>query len=151
MPENLTSNQRRSLKRFWLNPSYQTRYVLWITLTGVFLVALQSIIFYVFTRENYEILVELSPMTDDAKLQLFEELRTIIVLLISASVIFISVMAFLGVVFSHRTVGPLYHFKRVFDDIRSGNKSARIRLRPKDDFQEVAKSFNEMMDSLSGK
>jgi HAMP domain-containing protein len=58
------------------------------------------------------------------------------------------VMALMGVLLSHRTAGPLYHFKRVFDEIRSGNPKQRVRLRPKDEFQDVAKSFNDMMDSL---
>lgn len=151
MSETLNSNGRpnkRRLKRLWLNPGYQAKYILWITLTGLILVAFQSLIFYMFTRENYALLVELSPMSDDAKAQLYRELKHILLLLGGGSLAFLSVVAVLGLVFSHRTVGPLYHFKRVFEAVKNGDRSARIRLRPTDDFRDVAQAFNEMMDSI---
>jgi methyl-accepting chemotaxis protein len=142
------ANYKRSLKRLWLNPKYQARYIFWITLTGLVLVILQSAVFYFFVKENYSILVDLGPTTDEVKAQLYHELHQMQMALLAGGVVFTSVIAFLGLIFSHRTVGPLYHFKRVFDDIKEGNISARIRLRPRDDFKEVASAFNHMMDEL---
>ncbi len=143
-------NQRK-IKNYWLNSKFQTRYLVSIIITGAFLVLVQSYLFYSFTNENYQLLVELSPMTDEAKAVLFSELKRITVYLVILSSLFILAMSLVGLVFSHRTVGPLYQFKKIFDQIRNGKKDSRIQLRPNDDFQDVAQSFNEMMDSLNNK
>jgi HAMP domain-containing protein len=49
---------------------------------------------------------------------------------------------------THRAAGSVYHIKRVIDEIRSGNIKELVHLRPKDEFQDVAKSFNQIMDEL---
>lgn len=139
---------KRSLKNLWLNPRFQGRYIFWISLTGLLLVALNSGTFYAFTRENYATLVDLSPMTDDAKSQLYKELWQIVGCLVGGNLIFLFLVSILGLFYSHRTAGPLYHYKRVFTEIKNGNYGARVRLRPTDDFQDVAAVFNEMMDTI---
>ncbi|HUP57138.1 MAG TPA: methyl-accepting chemotaxis protein, partial [Bdellovibrionota bacterium] len=67
------------------------------------------------------------------------------------SIAFLIGVAVIGMVMSHRTAGPLYHFKRIFEEIKNGKLDARIRLRPKDDFQDVGQAFNEMMDKIARK
>lgn len=139
---------RRKLINLVVNPGYQFRYVFWVSLTGAFLVVLNAGIFYSYVKENYAILVDLSPMTDEAKALLYQELHQILLELGLASFAFILLVSFLGLVFSHRTAGPMYHFDRVFREIKEGKVDSRVRLRPKDDFRNVADTFNEMMDSL---
>lgn len=149
MSETKTVKQSgRRLRNLWLNPAYQGRYIAGLVLSGLLLAGLQSAIFYFFTRENYALLVDLSPMSDEAKALLYRELKTIVVLLGAGSFGFILLVGLLGLVYSHRTAGPMFHFKRVFEEINSGNKSARVRLRPNDDFKDVAESFNQMMDKV---
>ena len=138
----------RSIKNIMINPAYQMRYIGWLTGTGLTLVLMNSLTFYLFTKENYSLLVDLGPMTDEAKQQLYSELGQIIMYLVLGSTIFLILVTLVGLIFSHRTAGPLYHFKRVFSEIKNGNPKARVRLRPTDDFQEVADTFNEMMDVL---
>jgi methyl-accepting chemotaxis protein len=142
---------RRKLKNYLINPEYQLKYVFWLGATGLLLTAINSSVFYLYIRENYSTLVELSPMTDAAKSQLYAELNQIVISLIVVSAVFMGVVAFLGLVISHKTAGPLYHFKRVFKEIHKGNHKARINLRPTDDFRDVAQAFNEMMDAIKGK
>ncbi|MEK6705992.1 MAG: methyl-accepting chemotaxis protein [Bdellovibrionota bacterium] len=142
---------RRSISNWLINPRYQLKYIFWLTTTGLVLTALNAIVFYFYVSENYSILVDLSPMTEEAKLQLYSELRQIVVMLSAISAMFLTVVGIIGVVFSHRTAGPLYHFKKIFGLIREGRTDMRVRLRPNDDFQDVASSFNEMMDSLETK
>jgi methyl-accepting chemotaxis protein len=144
-----SGRHQRSFKNILINPAYQFKYIFWISMTGVILVALNASVFYYYIRENYALLVDLSPMTDEAKAQLYSELNSIILKLSAASFVFLSVVSYFGIVMSHRTAGPMFHFKRVFGQIKDGKTDARIRLRPKDDFQDVATSFNEMMDTLS--
>ncbi len=146
----MTSAQsnRRYFRNLLLNPAYQLKYVFWLGLTGLLLTAINCTIFYIFTRENYSILVDLAPMTDEVKTQLYQELYQIIGYMGLFSLAFLILVCFLGLALSHRTAGPLYHFKRVFESIKNGKHEARVHLRPKDDFKDVAQAFNEMMDKL---
>lgn len=143
------SKKNRSLKSILINPKYQLRYIFWLTGTGLILVALNAGLFYSYVSENYQILVDLSPMTDEVKAQLYTELNQVMIKLIGLSLLFLVLVGILGIVFSHRTAGPMFHFKRVFNAVKNGDKSQRVRLRPTDDFQDVAKAFNDMMDKQS--
>ena len=57
-------------------------------------------------------------------------------------------LAILAVIITHRTAGPMVRFRATIDAISSGDDAARIRLRPSDEFQQVAQSFNQMMDRI---
>ena len=146
MPDAKPQYQRK-IKNVLVLPSFQLRYIFWLSASGLCLVAMNALVIYYYFRENYLSLIELSPMTEEAKTQLMGELHHFIGVLISCSFLFIFLVMILGIIFSHRTAGPLFHFKRVFEEIKSGNSKARIRLRPKDEFHEIADAFNQMMDS----
>jgi len=139
---------KRSIWNLIVNRRFQFRYVFMVALSGLLLAVMYSWIFYSYTQENYSILVDLAPMTDEVKAQLYQELSRIILLLGIGSFAFILVSSFIALVFSHRVAGPLYHFRRVFEEVRAGKTEARIRLRPNDEFQDVAESFNGMLDEL---
>ena len=142
---------RRKWKSLLINPRYQLKYIFWTTVSGLFLVSVNAFVFYYYLQENYKILVELSPMEDIVKSQLYHELHEIIIILSCFGVLFTLVTALIGIFFSHRTAGPLYHFKRVFREISKGDASARVKLRPKDEFRDVAEEFNRMLDKLMSK
>jgi len=113
------------------------------------LILLNASVFYYFIRENYKILVDMSPMEDEVKAQLYRELYQILFALGGFAALFILIAATFGIALSHRTAGPMFHFKRVFSEIQKGNLTARVRLRPKDDFQDVAAECNRMIDYLT--
>ncbi len=142
--------ERRKLKNFVVNPQFQIRYVFWVVVSGLVMVLFNASIFYHFTRENYLLLVDMAPMSAEARAHLFRELNDVLLRLGGFSFLFLGIVAMLGVVLSHRAAGPLYHFKRVFADIRAGKRDTRVFLRPYDDFRDVADEFNGMMDSLVG-
>ena len=145
------SAKNRSIKNILINPAYQLKYVMWISGTGLTLIAANVLVFYHYIKENYAILVDLSPMDDAAKTQLYNELNEIIIKLGLFGFLFVLATAIIGIKMSHRTAGPLFHFKRVFSDIKGGKLEARVRLRPGDDFKDVADSFNSMMDAVTAK
>lgn len=147
MPEN-----RRRLRSYLLNPKYQIKFIFWLTIPGIFLIAVNALIFYYYTRENYAILVDLSPMTDAARNQLYSELHSIIFKLSAFSLVFLCVVIFLGLLLSHRTVGPLYRMKKVCQAVCADDMvGARIQLRPKDDFKDVAEALQVAITHLASK
>jgi sensor histidine kinase YesM len=136
-------DNRRSIKNFLINPEYQLRFILAIALPCLVLLGGNLLILYPHVREKYDLLTQLHPESAE---MLSEELRTVMWGLVLVSMIFLSGVTALAAIFSHRSAGPLYHFRKIFEQIRAGDHSARIRLRPRDDFREVAESFNLMMD-----
>ena len=144
-------NRQRKIKNFWINPKFQKKYVWWISLTGMGLSATNSAVFYFFTRENYSLLVDLSPMTDEAKVQLYQELWQILGYLIAGNLAFMAMVTLLGIVLSHKTAGPMFNLVKTCQKIRDGVFDLRVRFRPGDDFQEVALAVNEMLDAVSRK
>lgn len=149
MTEDKRIPDQRKVRNYLINPRVQFRYILWTTMTGILLVIMNAAFFWFHMSENYQILVDLSPMTDAAKEQLYRELYHAIFELGAGSIVFLIIVSLVGIIFTHRTIGPLYHFNKIFGLIRKGDTSARIHLRQRDDFREIAENFNGMMDDLT--
>ncbi len=147
----MAAGNKRRIRNFLINPGYQLRLILWLTLVSVLLLAMNAWIFYRSFNENYAILLELAPMAGDTKNQLAAEMTMILFKLGTVSFLFLLVVSLLGIVFSHRVAGPLYKFKKVFREIQAGDPELRIHLRRDDEFRDVAEAFNEMMDSIAKK
>ena len=50
---------------------------------------------------------------------------------------------------THRVSGPIYHLHKVIRAIHDGKIDERVYLRQKDEFHDVARSFNAMMDKFA--
>jgi HAMP domain-containing protein len=140
---------RRQLRLLLLNTSYQLKFVILAAGSSFLLAATNAAIFYHFAQDNYAMLINMSPMTPDAKEQIYHGLHQMVLLLSAFTILFTLIVAGVALRLSHRTAGPLYRFQRVFNDIRDGKIDCRVTLRPLDDFQEVALAFNQMMDKLT--
>ncbi len=139
---------RRQLKNFLLYPRYQIKYVLGQVITALVLVFLNLFVFYYFVFKHYDEFLRLSLIEENIKLLLYQQLNVVVVFLALFSVFFLFVTALVGIVYSHQTVGSIYNIHKTIKVISEGDRSARIKLRPNDEFQDLADSFNKMMDSL---
>jgi signal transduction histidine kinase len=146
--EALKKKNMRKFKNYLIHPSYQLRYAAWLAISAIALTVVNCLVFYFYIRENYNLLIEMMPLMPEVKQQLYSELWQIITILVGTSFVFICLISLLGLILSHRTAGALYHFRRVFTRVRDGHLETRVHLREKDDFQEVAQAFNEMMDKV---
>jgi methyl-accepting chemotaxis protein len=54
----------------------------------------------------------------------------------------------LALFYSHFVAGPIYRFQRVLDEIKMGKLDIHVKLRPRDEFKEVADTFNQALSSL---
>jgi methyl-accepting chemotaxis protein len=142
---------QRKLKNIIINPGFQIRYIFWLTFGGLSLVLINFLVFYIYTRENYNLLVDMLEMTDEARNLLYGELHRVMVTLIIFSAIFLIFVALWGMKLSHRVAGPLYKLKKTFDEISSGQTTLRVYFRAKDEFRDVAESCNKMLDKFNPK
>jgi len=58
------------------------------------------------------------------------------------------VVALHSILTSHRIAGPLYRFRRIFQDLNEGTIPQAVRLRRRDLLQSEVQSINEMLDGL---
>jgi methyl-accepting chemotaxis protein len=129
---------RRSWTGILINPQFQMRYFLWITFVGTSIVVTYSVVIYIFFMRG-----EIADFPMDERG--FSNPMDVMGLV---SLGFVLMIALVAAVLSHRTAGALFHFKKVFNGIKAGDHTLRIRLRKNDDFKDVAAAFNEMMDEL---
>lgn len=65
---------------------------------------------------------------------------------------FLGVLCFvLWTVYSHRVIGPTVPIRRHLKELAEGNYSARIKIREKDEFKEIAEDLNHLAEVLESK
>lgn len=69
------------------------------------------------------------------------------ILLITLPIIFV-VMLLLAIIISHRIAGPIYRLEKELAEISKGDYSRRIKLRSRDELQEIAEGVNSLLDVL---
>jgi len=130
-------------------PGFQGRMIFFVLLTGIFSTALNGYLYYAYVVDSYDLILRYSSLSQDLRDQRYQDLLVFGASLGVATLAATLAVAIWALFATHRAAGSVYHIKRVLDEIRSGNTSARVRLREKDEFQDLARSFNEMMDGLS--
>ena len=70
------------------------------------------------------------------------------VLLLVGSAVFLLGVVFIGLLESHRTAGASYAIRRAVESIRDGKSQIRIRLRRGDHLQDLARSINELAETI---
>jgi methyl-accepting chemotaxis protein len=56
---------------------------------------------------------------------------------------------FVVLLMTHRVVGPIYRFEKYAEKVGSGELSADLKIRKKDQFQNLVNTFNKMTQDLS--
>lgn len=141
--------QRRNLKNYWIDGRYQGRYMAAMVSTSAVCMMVFGLVFYSFIRDNYNTIIELFPVTQEMQQQLRLELKILIFNILFSSTVFLLTVAFISLVYSHKSAGPLYKIKNVCRQILSGDSNTRITLRPGDDFKDVAEFVNSALDKVA--
>jgi signal transduction histidine kinase len=77
-------------------------------------------------------------------------LPTPVLLLIAiACLLNILLVAFMGVLLTHRIAGPMYSLVRQFRRVEEGQWCGQLKLRDEDELRYVVRNFNAMMDAIS--
>lgn len=71
-------------------------------------------------------------------------IQTVLIVTVIVSIATISVTLFI----SHKIAGPLYRFKKTFDELAEGDFSGDFRIRHLDQLQDLASNFNRMITRL---
>ncbi len=136
------SENNRTILGFFNLSKLQFRFSIMIGGTALVVCILYSLIMYFYMKENYEILVVLSPMDESVKSILNNELRKTWIYMIFTSLLFSFLSFVWGGFFSHKLTGPIFNISKVIDDVLIGKLNSRIKLRPSDELQELSNKIN---------
>jgi nitrogen fixation/metabolism regulation signal transduction histidine kinase len=140
--------KQRSLKNLLIMPGFQGRIAFFIVLAGFVCAALNAYLYYNYVVDSYDFILKHSSLPQSLIDDRYRDLRNFGLALGLATLVIMLMIATWATVVTHRAAGAVYHMRRVMEEIRSGNTKQRVHLREKDEFQDVAQSFNQMMDDL---
>jgi methyl-accepting chemotaxis protein len=144
------ANKQRKLKNLLMHKSVKFPAALLVILAGF--IFSNAVLFYRFVKGNYDIFFYSYPEASQEFIDLkYNDLLNFVWILLAVATVTTIVLAVYSLIVSHRTAGAGYRIQVVIDDIKSGNAAARIHLRENDEFQDLAQSFNDLMDQMGKK
>src|SRR3989338_435284 len=100
----------------------------------------------------FTIVAEQLGIPESIALNLFPVIKKVnLILILGVQPLFL-LLAWWGVILSHRFAGPLIRLENELDRIsKSGDYSRRITLRKHDDLKSIANGINKLLDKVEGK
>jgi methyl-accepting chemotaxis protein len=142
-------SNKRELRNYLIYPQFQLKFVAILVITNILIALMILGSMYLFFVNSSSLYGVLQYMHNDTSINFRAELNHYLIILGILIFFFIILIGVVALILSHRAAGPIFRFRSTYDKIAEGNLDERIYLRPKDDFQEVALSFNKMMDQLT--
>lgn len=142
---------QRSMKNILLRPDFQLKYSFYfvgmtlVTMGAVFLLFLLSLEDMVSTLA---VVYRIEPEVIGA---IQQSLRTATYTTVAVAVLFGVISISLGIVLTHRLIGPMIPIRRVIRQLNNGEYGAQGRLRTKDDYQEVMAELNQLSVTLAAR
>lgn len=135
--------QTPPLKRrtIFIKKGLQVRYMLLIILSvlcGLTIMGLELSLTFNELFDKYPILMQ----------PLYDAFLSIVVHFLYKIAIYILFVVLVAAVLSHKMAGPIYRFEQTCKAIAQGDFSQRVRLRDGDQFTDLQKEFNAMMDRV---
>jgi methyl-accepting chemotaxis protein len=143
--------EQRTWKRrnYFIKQDFQGRFILRFFLTILLSAVVFTIILSIFSAHTITITYR------DSFLRIEKTPKALFYEILRAHGLYIFLIGLgisvLSLFLSHRIAGPLYRFERSVEEITKGNLTFRIRLRKKDEAQELANSMNRMIEELSSR
>ena len=145
-----TRNQR-SKKNLLIGPGFQGRVIFLIIILGFACAVFNGYLYYSYVDDSYDFILSYSSLSQELIDERHHDLLVFGLMLGGATLLITLFTAALALVLTHRASGAAYHIRKVVEAIRSGDVKARVHLREKDEYQDLASSFNQMMDELQKK
>ena len=143
--------QRRTFKSLFIEPFKQVKFGLpFLGVSSTFLFLMAYMIITAFMAQ-YEQLMELYQVTDEGAKYALLTNDVFVQNMIYMSILYVLyILSLFFVVFklTHRFYGPTVAFTRFTTQMKAGNYAFRLRLRKKDELQNVADDLNTLAEAL---
>ena len=138
-------------KIYLINPRFQWRFIGFmaaVSLLAISILFLSNILFF---RNMHAEALSVGLTPDNPYFDFLKEQQSSLSkLYFAVSAVAFVVMLGLGILYSHRIAGPLHNLNNKMKQIAGGDEPSPVRFRRKDQFQELAESFNAMIAKLKG-
>jgi hypothetical protein len=148
MANNNSSFNQRFFKNLLIYPKMQIKYTLFNVAICLVLIVAYSSVFYAFIKENYFAFIELGFLDDAVKTQMYSELHKVYQILFVSSFLFLILIVYVSISFSHRVAGPIYKMTKVLKEMRESNAVTKISLRKNDEFKELCEEINMVINQF---
>ena len=142
-----TANRR---KTYLINPRFQWRFIGFmatVSLLAISILFLSNILFF---QDMHAEALSVGLAPDNPYFDfLTAQKASLSRLYFGVSAVAFVVMMGLGIMYSHRIAGPLYHLNNKMKAIAAGEDPSPVSFRQKDQFLELAESFNAMLATLN--
>lgn len=146
--QNQEGKKQRSWKNLLLIPGFQGKITLFVLLAGTACMMLNAYLYYIYVVESYGFIFKFSKLPQDMIDSRYGDLFTFGMSLPIITLVVLLLISIWVLVLTHRAAGSIYHMKKVVDEAKAGNSSARVHLREKDHFQDFAASLNQLLESV---
>ncbi|HET9483025.1 MAG TPA: HAMP domain-containing protein [Xanthomonadales bacterium] len=144
-------DNKRSHKTVFNLTGFRGRLIALIVTAGFACIAFVQMLFYGYVLDSYDFILRHSTLPAEIVADRYEELWGIAFALGGIILLVVLVVAVWSLYITQRVAGPAYHLHRVIEQIRAGKLDERVHLRKRDEFHELARSFNALMDELQQK
>jgi len=139
-------NRRRT---YLINPRFQWRFIGFMATVSLLAISLLFVSNILFFRNMEHEALSVGLTRDNPYFDFLQEQKSALSLLyFTVSGVVFVVMMGLGILYSHRIAGPLYHLDRKMRRIADGEEPSPLQFRRRDQFVELAESFNAMLVKL---
>jgi methyl-accepting chemotaxis protein len=142
---------KRHAKSIFSVKGFQGRVVVAVAVAGLSCVGVNAYLCYAYVVSSYDFIFQHSTLPPEAIDGRYAELLEVWAVLSAINVSIVLVVALWAMYVTHRAAGPIYHLRKTIEKVRAGKLDERLHLRHKDDFQELARDFNELLDELQQK
>jgi len=135
----------RSIRNVGLTRDYHFRYLgLWAAV-AMSLVVCCNVVLFLWIQEHF---MGIGDILSDGHIRVVEFQNYLVGALIIETLVFGIGIVALAKLTAHRIAGPYLRLRRTFELVRDGKLDTRLSFRDYDHLDDVAKTFNEMLDAL---
>jgi len=146
MPSATQPNRR---KTYLINPRFQWRFIGFMATVSLLAIAMLFASNILFFRTMEQEALSIGLTRDNPYFDFLQEQKSALSTLYFAvsGLVFVLMMG-LGILYSHRIAGPLHNLNNKMRRIASGEDPSPLNFRQRDQFRELAESFNAMIVKL---
>jgi methyl-accepting chemotaxis protein len=143
-------SERQQVRRtsFVSKPNFQLKLTIIFMLMVTIVANLVGGICYLFISEKVAALLAQNPEIF-AGVEMADVARFLIPKILLAEAISLCIVFILSILITHTIAGPVYRMEQTAKEIGEGNLALVTRLRPRDEFKELADALNQMAFLLS--
>ena len=139
-------------KIYLINPRFQWRFIGFMAAVSLLAIAILFLSNILFFRNMHAEALSVGLAPDNPYFDfLAEQQSSLSIVYFGVSAVAFVVMMGLGILYSHRIAGPLHNLNNRMKQIAEGGEPTPVRFRRKDQFGELAESFNAVLAKFSKK